>query len=372
MDNFYWLEQIQSVDRKVVGDKAFQLSRVVQLGYPVLPGFVVSALNWWQFLETLNGAEPLLADLPDSYLHLDVDNPRQLQQVATRLRQEIITAPLPTQWVTNLASASSSWKTPAVIFRPSILLPTATQGNSNKTGLLSAQVCTRDPEAMALCLKRTWSQLFRAKSLFYWQRMGIELQQINLAVLVQPLTAAIASGTLNCHPDGWKIHATWGLGMALERGEVLPDAYLVQPETGAVLKQELGNKTLAYSLVDSSKQQPLLPQSPENCLQYLLSESQQQQYALTEKHLQQLIQLAQKLTNQLNSAFTLEWTIPETEDSETAQIYLTQLTTSHPSSLTPHLSKPRLSIKGTRVPNWLLPITPSPHHLFWIPLAPSP
>ena len=106
MDKLYWLDQIKLQDRAKVGDKAFYLSRIMQRGYPVVPGFVVSAEVLRQFLETLNSSESLVADLPHSSLHLDVANWRQLQQVAVRLRQEIITATVPPQWVSTIFQSS--------------------------------------------------------------------------------------------------------------------------------------------------------------------------------------------------------------------------------------------------------------------------
>jgi pyruvate,water dikinase len=335
LDNLYWLEQIKPSDRTLVGEKAFHLSRVMQRGYPVLPGFVVPAQVLWEFLQTLNSHEPLVTALPHSSLHLDVDNPRQLQQVAQRLCQEITTAPLPCEWVQSILEATRSWEAPAMIFRPSLALSTPIPGRMKIAGLLEAQVCSCERQAITLALKRTWSQLFRARSLFYWQRHGIELQQINLAVLVQPLSKAIASGSLTCHGAEIEIKATWGLGMALSRGEVLPDSYCVQPETGVVRSQQLGNKTLAYCLANSPVEAGLTPvsllsQPDDSGLQtYLLSELQQKQCALNDKHLQQLIQLAQQLRTNLGSAFTLEWTLSQSEDSVAPQLYITQVTNSH-------------------------------------------
>jgi len=335
LDNLYWLEHIKPSDRTLVGEKAFHLSRMMQRGYPVLPGFAIPAQVLWEFFQTLNSHEPLVTALPHSSLHLDVDNPRQLQQVAQRLCQEITTAPLPSEWVQSILEAMRSWEAPAMIFRPSLALSVPIPGGMKIAGLLEAQVCSRDRQAIALALKRTWSQLFRARSLFYWQRHGIELQQINLAVLVQPLSKAIASGSLTCHGAEIEIKATWGLGMALSRGEVVPDSYFVQAETGAVRSQQLGNKTLAYCLTNSPVEVGLTPvsllsQPDDSCLQtYLLSELQQQQCALNDKSLQQLIQLAQQLRTNLGSAFTLEWTLSQSEDSVAPQLYLTQVTNSH-------------------------------------------
>lgn len=65
MDKLYWLDQIKLQDRAKVGDKAFYLSKIIQRGYPVVPGFVVPAEILRQFLENLNSSESLVADLPD-------------------------------------------------------------------------------------------------------------------------------------------------------------------------------------------------------------------------------------------------------------------------------------------------------------------
>lgn len=99
MDKLYWLDQIKVQDRAQVGFEAFYLSKIKQRGYPVLPGFVVGANVLQKFLENLHSSESLIADLPHSSLHLDVSNWRQLQQVAGRLRQEIMSAPIPSDWV---------------------------------------------------------------------------------------------------------------------------------------------------------------------------------------------------------------------------------------------------------------------------------
>ncbi|BCX06486.1 MAG: hypothetical protein KatS3mg066_0345 [Fischerella sp.] len=159
MDKLYWLEQIKLLDRAEVGDKAFYLSRIMQRGYPVLSGFVIPASVLREFLENLNSSEALIADLPNSSLHLDVGNWRQLQQVAERLRQEIISATVQSQLLSTISQATQKWETQCLIFRPSLTLPTGKQGIASISGLLESQVCHCEPEAIALALKRTWGSI---------------------------------------------------------------------------------------------------------------------------------------------------------------------------------------------------------------------
>ncbi len=352
MNKLYWLDQIKLQDRAKVGDKAFYLSKIIQRGYPVMPGFVVSAEILRQFLENLNSSESLVADLPYSSLHLDVTNWRQLQQVASRLRQEILTATVTQEWVSAIFQAAREWKTSCLILRPSLAVSTATPGMKNISGLLESVFCQCEPEAIALALKRTWSQIFRARSLLYWQHLGINLQQINLAVLVQPVENAIASGSLTTNPSGWEIEATWGLGIAIALGEVQPDVYYIQPETGVVLEQQLGNKILAYGVDDAASgtfSQPVpnsVPTPDRNCLiTYLLLEAQQKQYSLQEEYLQQIIALGTQLVSELGKTFTIKWTI--TQQTTPDKLYITQVS---PSQSIPHIHFIRgLGAAGGRV-----------------------
>ncbi|MEH2288859.1 putative PEP-binding protein [Nostoc sp.] len=333
MNKLYWLDQIKLQDRAKVGDKAFYLSKIIQRGYPVMPGFVISAEILRQFLENLNSSESLVADLPYSSLHLDVTNWRQLQQVASRLRQEILSATVTQEWVNTIFQAAREWQTSCLILRPSLAVSTATPGINNISSLLESVFCQCEPEAIALALKRTWSQIFRARSLLYWQHSGINLQQINLAVLVQPVENAIASGSLTANSSGWEIEATWGLGIAIALGEVQPDVYYIQPETGVVLEQQLGNKMLAYGVDNPTSRtfwQPV-PNSvltpDRNCLiTYLLPEAQQKRYSLQQEYLQQIISLGTQLISELGKTFTIKWTIIQQTTSD--KLYITQVSPS--------------------------------------------
>ncbi len=327
MDKLYWLDQIQLQDRAKVGDKAFYLSRIIQRGYPVIPGFVIGADVLRQFLETLNSSESLVADLPYSSLHLDVTNWRQLQQVAGRLRQEIITADVPPDWVSTIFHATQEWEPGCLILRPTLAIPTALQGVGNISGLLESVFCYCDEQAIAQALKQTWSQLFRARSLIYWQQAGIDLQHVNLAILVQPVQNAIASGRLYAKSSGWEIEATWGLGMAIANGEVQPDVYYIQQETGVVLEQQLGNKILAYRVNQPAHLGHLQPVSADHtCLvTHLLEENQQKQYALQGEYLQQVIVLGNQLVSELGKNFTVEWTI--SQETPAPKLTITQVST---------------------------------------------
>ncbi len=346
MKNLYWLDKIQPSDRDAVGEKAFYLSCLLQKNHPVVPGFVVPAKTFWQFLESIDWLEPLFADWPHSSLHLNVDEPRQLQSIARSIRHQILATKLPDSLLSTLNSAvfqlnsTSNINSQALIFRPSL-----TSWNPKTVGILESHAVRAEPEAIEAGLKRAWAELFRARSLFYWQRCGLKVQQINPAVLVQPIASAIASGEVKTHAGAaWEIQATCGLGISLARGEIIPDYYQVQPETGAVKFQRLGYKTLAYNLkIGEKKLQEkrqygnwngfsipdspfLIPDFIDSCLEVLaLGEEAQNEYVLDELQLQKIINLSKKATAEFDSDLILEWTLNQTANSAEPQFYFTQI-----------------------------------------------
>ncbi|MGL5061014.1 MAG: PEP/pyruvate-binding domain-containing protein, partial [Microcoleus sp.] len=300
MENIYWLNQIQASDREAVGEKAFYSGCSIQKNHPVIPGFVVPATTFWQFLESIDWLEPLFADLAHSSLHLNVDEPKQLQAIARSIRHQITAAKLPDSLISTLESAAEELKSQALICRLSLTSPSL-----NTSGILEAQAVRAQPQVIAEGIKRSWAELFRARNLFYWQRCGIEVKQINPAVLVQPIARAIAAGNLQTNAGGaWEIQATCGLGISIDRGETIPDYYQIKPETGEVQIQRLGCKTLAYN-IKSEGSGELAQNSPSvdfdrlkmydiasSCLEvYLLKEQAQSSYALKTSQLQKLIKL---------------------------------------------------------------------------------
>jgi pyruvate,water dikinase len=340
--NLYWLDKIQPSDRDAVGEKAFYLSCLLQKNHPVVPGFVVPATTFWQFLESIDCLEPLFADWPHSSLHLNVDEPRQLQSIARSIRHQILAGKLPDSLLSTLESAvcQLNSNSKALIFRPALA-----SWNPKTTGILEAQAVRAEPEAIGAGIKRAWAELFRARSLFYWQRCGLLVQQINPAVLVQPLQGAIASGEVKTKAGAaWEIQATCGLGMSLARGETIPDYYQVQPETGAVKFQRLGYKTLAYNIkadegeptkklpIDNWAASPipdpafLIPDFAGSCLEVLaLGEKAQTEYVLEESQLKKIIELSKKAIAEFDSDLILEWTLNQTANSSEPQFYFTQV-----------------------------------------------
>jgi pyruvate,water dikinase len=337
VQNLYWLNQIQTSDREVVGDKAFYLNDLMQRGYPVVDGFVVSAKTFWEFLSAIDWREPLFADLPHSSLYFNADNPWQLQAIAQRIRQQILTAKLPEAFAANLQSAVQQLDSKALIFRPSLTNP-----KLKTSGLLESQIVWTDAVAVANGIKQAWAEFFRAKSLFYWQRSGQKLEKLSPIILVQSIQNSRSSGTIQADHKSHQIKATWGLGTSLIWGESMPDYYQVTTANQNIQNQQLGNKNIAYQLTNPPSDTETSPNSHlilhrppaasfilENTTSPLqtrdLSEIEQNQYTLDKTEIKALTNLAERVKIDLNSSVLLDWTFCQPTPHSEPQLYITQV-----------------------------------------------
>lgn len=324
-DSLYWLDQLDPAHRPWVGDKAFYLGLLTQRGYPTVPGCIISAAVLPKFLEHIEWKDPLFADLPNSSLHIDVDNPHQLRTIAQHLQQSVQATPLPPSWLTYLEPILQQWQSPALILRPSLALPSLSDPTVSlkTTGLLQTEVCWRDRDALAHSLKQVWAGLFQAKSLLYWQRLKVQLQQIHLAILIQPIASVKAAGSATIQDNSLEVQSVWGLGRALVSGEVNPDRFRVDLQTGAQ-SQTIGNKLYAYRILGSVPA-PALPFQTHACYElYNIETPQQSQPALNATQVDRLQQMARQMAIEMGTALELEWIWVETEQKAN-ELQLTQV-----------------------------------------------
>ncbi|MGK7882455.1 MAG: putative PEP-binding protein [Crocosphaera sp.] len=321
MIKLYWLSEIDLRDRPVVGEKAWILSQLKQSGYNVFPGFVISSSVFREFLDNLNDVNSLLADFPGSSLHLDVDNPRTLQLVAQQSRQSILSLSFPSQWREILMEGASKLGSEALILRTS--LGGSFPLNQDISGLTPGQVCWNFADNLETGIKEMWAQILSAKSLFYWQRLGMRIDQLNLGILIQPMVNSVASGRMITHSKYFEIEGNWGLGNSLLQGDILADYWKFDGESGKVLAQRLGNKARAYRL----KNKPELKQlTTEQCLEaYCLSDQEQLQYCLKSEEIRQTVQLFNDLHDDSISCHSLEWILYNYGDNSSSELAITQL-----------------------------------------------
>ena len=92
-------------------------------------------------------------------------------------------------------------------------------------------------------LRACWGALWSPRAMRYMDDKNIKAIDTAMAILVQPLVEAEASGggLSETADGGMSVSATWGLGEALAQGEVVPDRYDLSAE-GEILESVSGQK----------------------------------------------------------------------------------------------------------------------------------
>ncbi|MEM7759163.1 MAG: putative PEP-binding protein [Cyanobacteria bacterium P01_A01_bin.40] len=308
MTYIYWLSQIKYSEQSLVGDKLFILSQLLQHEYPVTPGFVVGSNLWRQFIG--NYQDRLLSEnFADDY--------QLLQSLANHNRQIINQAVFPEAWQSELLQAAQQLNSPGLILQPLITNP---QGQLHQiNSLWRSHTCNLHPDAIATAIKLVWSELFTANSLLYWQKLGLNVDQIELSILVKPLNPALASGMIKITQNVIQITASWGLVDSLLQGDVEPDTYIIDHETGYILSQRLGYKNYSYRPKSQTAEIPTF-----DCLEsYIPEEHLTSNYVLDSRAIAQLLKLTQDILEQQPQLKFLTWIAFEVPSTSLPDFYFT-------------------------------------------------
>lgn len=306
----YWLSQIQYAERSLVGNKLFILSQLLQHQCSILPGFVLSDNLWSRFLADLEGELLVAAERP---LTTDLADYRVLQSLANRSRQIINRASFPETQQREILQATQQLNSEQLILQ----LYASADGIELPGDLWRSHTCNATPEAIANTIKLVWSELFTARSLLYCHKLGLNVGRIKLSILVRPLKIACASGIIEVDRDLMRISAIWGLEQGILQGDVEPDEYYLDRQTGEIVRQHLGYKNYAYRLAEHN--------TPSGCLEaYVPSENLAATYVLDPEAIANLLQLTEEILTRQPQTQHLTWTAWG-ERHTTPQVYFTRL-----------------------------------------------
>ena len=109
-------------------------------------------------------------------------------------------------------------------------------------------VCGAD--AVVDAVRRCWSSLFGARTVYYRAKRGFGQSDMDIAVVVQRQVLATRAGVMftidpaSGDTDKLVIEGSFGLGEAVVSGSVSPDRYIVHKEDLAILAREVRRKEL--------------------------------------------------------------------------------------------------------------------------------
>ena len=229
---------------EAVGGKGASLARMINAGLPVPDGFHITTEAYRRFV----AENDLQAAIDGALSQIDPEKPATLEEASTQIRQAFLAAPIPQDSAAAIVGAYGdlSGTNPAVAVRSSATAEDLPEASF--AGQQESYLNVGGAENVLEATRKCWSSLWTARAIGYRARQTIDSEDVALAVVVQELVPAEVAGILftvdpiHGNRSQVQVSAAWGLGDAVVGGRVTPDDYLVDKETGRVLRHQVADK----------------------------------------------------------------------------------------------------------------------------------
>jgi len=318
-----WLRELSKNDLSLVGGKAANLGEMYNAGLPVPQAFVVTAEAYKEFLKRTKLKRKILQILKKT----DFNNPANLEENTKKIREMIENAEMPEEIRKEIIEAyeqlSKEFRKDEeyVAVRSSA---TAEDVPSHSfAGMQTTLLNVKNGESVLKAVQKCWASLFTSRATFYRHQKGFKHEKVYIAVVVQKQLGVLSKEEylqgkykagigFTIHPvTGEKnkivIEASYGQGEAVVSGEVSPDTYIIDKESGNVLETRIGAKEKMKITKESGELEEI--EVPEDMRKIL---------CLTEDEIKQLWNLARKLEEHYQFPQDFEWA------SENGKVYLIQ------------------------------------------------
>jgi len=239
-----WLDARANADERTVGPKAFGLVRMSRIGLKVPAGFCITADAYREHVET-NGISRRISSVWDSLASASLEEKRSILR---EIRETIAEAPLDQAMRRAIETHYHKLGANRVAVRSSATaedLP-----GQSFAGQYDTYLGIADLDECLAAVKQCWASLWTERAWDYRRKNGFDRLDIGMAVLVQSLVAAEASGVLftadptTGRSDRIIVEACFGLGDALVSGRVTPDRLLIAKRDLRLISQTVSQKKM--------------------------------------------------------------------------------------------------------------------------------
>lgn len=294
-----FFKDIDKSDLPTVGGKGANLGEMTKAGFPVPNGFALTVLAYDKFLEENN----LSLSIRNILKVTNVHNPEELEGASKKIQKLIVNGKIPSEVAQEVIKSykklSGFMKHALVAVRSS-----ATAEDQPGTSFAGQQVTFLNITGEANLLNAVrdcWASLFTPRSIFYRVENKIPHEKVKISVAVQKMIQSEVSGVIfsidpvTNEKDKIVIEAVWGLGEMIVQGSVVPDRYVVQKETFAILSKEISDQPIQLIKVGAKTKEAEVP------------EKIRQLQKISNEEIVKLAQIADKLQKHYYFPQDVEW-----------------------------------------------------------------
>ena len=254
---------IDKGDVPLVGGKNANLGEMIKAGFPVPGGFAITVHAYDAFMSSNDLFDRIYKILEAT----DVNDPAQLDSASRQIQKLVKYGKVPEEIskdiIFSYKKLSGTFKKALVAVRSS-----ATAEDAPGTSFAGQQATFLNVTGEANLLekvKECWASLFTGRSIFYRVQNKIKHEKVKVSVAVQKMIQSEVSGVMfSIDPvtndkDRIIIEAVWGLGEMIVQGSVVPDTYVVQKETFAILSKEISDQAIQLTKVGGDNKEIEVP-----------------------------------------------------------------------------------------------------------------
>ncbi len=295
-----WFNEVTKDDVSLVGGKGANLGEMTNAGIPVPPGFIVTADTYFDFLRHTK----LIDKIRKLIEPVDVNDSKQLQQVAAQVRELISKAAMPPKTAREIQQAYVKMGKGLVAVRSSATaedLPEASFAGQQRT-FLNVQ----GEKEVVTAVQGCWASLFEARAIFYRQQQNYDHFKVGIAVPVQRMVQSEASGVMfTLEPvtsDRSKIaiEAVLGLGETIVSGDVTPDHYTIDKDELKIIGKEIAKQEWKLIRSDRGK-------GEETNIKVPLTTEEQARQKISDRDIITLARIGKRLEEHYRFPQDIEW-----------------------------------------------------------------
>jgi pyruvate, water dikinase len=318
-----WLKELSKKDLPLVGGKAANLGEMYNAGLPVPQAFVVTVDAYKEFLKITKLKGKIFNILKET----DFNNPANLEENTKKIRELIENAKMPEEIEKEIIDAYEELSKEFVKEEEYVAVRSSATAEdivgASFAGLQLTLLNIKGKENVVKAVKKCWASLFTPRATFYRHQKGFKHEKVYIAIPVQKQLGVLSKDEylqgkykagigFTIHPvTGEKnkivVEASYGQGEAVVSGEVNPDTYVIDKESGKVLEAHIGTKEKMKITKEGGELEEV--EVPENMRKVL---------CLSEDEIKQLWNLARKLEEHYQFPQDFEWA------SENGKVYLVQ------------------------------------------------
>jgi len=295
----------ESIEIAIVGGKGASLGKLVKLGFPVPPGFVVTTSAYEQFLHV----NALKINIEGILNGLNYENLDELEKETGKIRDIIFNSKFPDSLAQEIIKAYKEFGDDLVYVAVRSSATAEDLAGASFAGQYETYLDVRGEKMLLDAVKRCWASMWTARVTAYRHNKGFAHNTIGIAVVVQKMVDPEVAGVMfvgnpmNARADEIVINASWGLGEMVVSGRVTPDEYIVDRDTFTVKRCNLGSKEIKIIRDKNAKSGTISEAVPDSL---------QRQYTLTEDQVSMLAELGWQVTSYYDKLpQDIEWALAD-------------------------------------------------------------